>query len=250
MPAVDQSGMRVLRALSFLTLSVLAGCLELEQTVVLNGDGSGKQAVRLAMKESTLRELARTSAAAQLSTAATDPTAVFDKAVVERDLVAAGMTLASHTAKTDAGIRTVALEAAFPTFAALQQSPLAGTAAEWVLAAGPKAGTAKLTLYPQGRTAWAEARAKAEAMQKEMDPVAADFFRRKQAQLAGLDLKVRFQLPGEVLVWTANMAKTGDREVTATITAEQIKTPQDLVRRLAPRFEVVFDASGCSLPLK
>jgi hypothetical protein len=226
----------------------LPEALQLELSVEINTDGSGSQLVCLAMDESTQRDLALTST--RMSLAATGPAAVFDKAVVERDLVAAGMTLASHTTKTDAGVRTVALEAGFPTFAAMQQSPLAGTAAEWVLAAGPRAGTAKLTLYPQGRTAWAEARAKAEAMQKEMDPVTADFFRRKQAQLTGLDLKVRFQLPGEVLVWTANMAKTGDREVTATITADQIKTPQDLVRRMAPRFEVVFDCSGCSLPLK
>jgi hypothetical protein len=250
MAAVDHLVMRFLRMLAFLLLPLLAGCLELEQTVVLHGDGSGKQAVRLAIKESTMRELTRTSAAAQLSTAATDPTAVFDKALVERELIAAGLTLASHTTKSDGGIRTVQLEAAFPAFAALQRSPLTGTAAEWVLEAGPKAGTAKLTLYPQGKSAWTEARRKADAMQSEVDPVATEFFRRKQAQLAGLDLKVRFQLPGSVLVWTANMEKTGDREVTATITAEQIKTPQDLVRRLAPRFEVIFDASGCSLPLK
>ena len=152
--------MRVLRALSFLTLSVLAGCLELEQTVVLNGDGSGKQAVRLAMKESTLRELARTSAAAQLSTAATDPTAVFDKVVVERDLVAAGMTLASHTAKTDAGVRTVALEAAFPTFAALQQSPLAGTAAapQWPDARPGSTTRREPSPVPGIREAYARAR--------------------------------------------------------------------------------------------
>ena len=39
------------------------------------------------------------------------------------------------------------------------------------------------------------------------------------------------------------------REVVARVTAEQIKTPQDLVRRLAPRFEVIFDASACKLPL-
>jgi hypothetical protein len=87
-------------------------------------------------------------------------------------------------------------------------------------------------------------------MNKEPDAVAAAFFRKKREELTGLDLTLRFQLPGDVLLWTANMEKTGDREVTARITAEQIKTPQDLVRRLAPRFEVVFDAKGCKLPLQ
>jgi hypothetical protein len=249
MGTADHLGMRILRALVWSLLPLLGSCLEMEQTVVLHGDGSGTQSVRLAMRQATLQELERASAAAQLGAAA-DPKAVFDKALVERELKAAGMALSSHTTKNDGGVRSVQLEASFPRFPALQQSPLAGTAAEWVLAAGPKPGTAKLTLYPQGRTAWAEARAKAETMTKEVDQVAADFFRRKQEQLAGLDLTVRFQLPGDVLVWTANMEKTGPREVTARITAAQIATPQDLVRRLAPRFEVVFDATGCSLPLK
>ena len=129
-------------------------------------------------------------------------------------------------------------------------TPLSGSRAEWTLTAGPKAGTVKLTLYPQGKAAWTEARARAEAMQPGEDPIAEAYFRKKQAELSGLDLVVRFQLPGDVLVYTANMDKTGDREVTARIAAEQIKTPQDLVRRLAPRFEVVFDGAGCKLPLQ
>lgn len=46
---------------------------------------------------------------------------------------------------------------------------------------------------------------------------------------------------------TRNMAKAGDREVTARVTAKQIKTPKDLVRRLAPRYEVIFDVTGTTL---
>ncbi|HLQ37508.1 MAG TPA: hypothetical protein VK348_06890, partial [Planctomycetota bacterium] len=64
-----------------------------------------------------------------------------------------------------------------------------------------------------------------------------------------LDLVLRLKLPGKVLVWTRNLEKTGEQEVVAHITAEQIQTPGDLVRRLAPRFEVVLDSTGCSLPL-
>jgi hypothetical protein len=241
--------MRILRALVLVLFPVLGGCLEMDQTVMLSADGSGKQTMRMGIKETTLTEIERASAAAELGGAA-NPKAVFDKELVGRELAAAGLVLADHTNKQDAGRRVVELSATFPDFATLQKSPLCGSAAEWVLAAGPREGTAKLTLYPQGKAAWIEARAKAEGMQKEVDVVAAEFFRKRQAQLGGLDLTVRFQLPGNVLVWTANMDKTGDREVTARITAEQIKTPQDLVRRLAPRFEVIFDAKGCKLPLQ
>ena len=54
-------------------------------------------------------------------------------------------------------------------------------------------------------------------------------------------------LPGDVLVWTKNMKKVAAREVVARVEADQIKTPADLIRRLAPRFEVIFDARGTAL---
>jgi hypothetical protein len=200
------------------------------------------------MDEGTLADLQRASAATK-SGGAANLTAVFDKDLVARELQASGLELARHTSKRDGGRRSVDLEARFKDFATLQKSPLAGTSAEWVLAAGPRPGTAKLTLYPQGKAAWTEARAKADKMSGEVDAVTADFFRKKQQALGGLDLTLRLQLPGDVLVWTANMEQAGPREVIAHITADQIKTPQDLVRRLAPRFEVIFDATGCKLPL-
>jgi hypothetical protein len=241
--------MRLLSSLSFSVLLAASGCLEIDQTVTLAADGSGKQALRLTIADATLAEVERAGAATEAAVPG-QAKAVFDKDQVARELATAGLTLESHRTQQNGARRTVELAATFPSFAALQQSPLAGTRAEWVLAAGPKPGTAKLTLYPQGRAAWTDARARAEAMVAEPDAVAAAFFRKRQHDLAGLDLAVRFQLPGDVLVWTANMEKTGAREVTARVTAAQIQTPQDLVRRLAPRFEVIFDATGCSLLLQ
>lgn len=240
--------MRFLRSGVVLMVGVLGGCLELEHTVTLAANGSGKQAVRLSIRDATLAEIERAKAATEGAAGASK--ALFDKDKVARELTEAGLALESHTTSRKAEKRTVDLAATFPTFAALQKSPLAGSRAEWVLGAGPKEGTAKLTLYPQGKAAWTEARARAEAMQNANDAVADAFFRKKQEELAGLDLTVRFQLPGDVIVWTANMEKTGAREVTARVTADQIKTPQDLVRRLAPRYEVVFDSTGCTLPLQ
>ncbi len=248
MAMVDRIGMRALRLLSAALCLTLAGCLEMEQTITLQADGSGTQAVRMVMPESTFANLKRASQAAKLGGGA-DPAAVFDKETVARDLGAAGLELVDHVAKRVPGKRSVELTASFGSFAGLQASPLCGSAAEWVLAAGPREGTAKLTLYPQGRQAWLDARAKAEKMPTERDPVTEAFFAKRQEELAGLDLTIRFDLPGDVLVWTRNLDKTGDRQVTARVTAEQIKTPEDLVRRLAPRFEVIFDASGCKLPL-
>jgi hypothetical protein len=248
MATADQTPMHVLRSVLLLARSFLPACLEMEQTITLGADGSGKQTLRMAVRESTLSDLERASPAA--ATGAGFATAVFDKETVGKELAAAGLGLESHKAERKGQKRTVDLVATFPDFATLQQSPLVGSAAQWEIAAGPQPDTVKLTLYPQGKQAWTDARAKAETMAKEMDAVAEAFFRKKQTELAGLDLLIRFQLPGDVYLHTANLEKTGPREVTARITAEQIKTPQDLVRRLAPRFEVVFDGKGCKLPLR
>jgi hypothetical protein len=248
MPTVDPYCMhRSLLAVVLLSICS-AGCLEMEQTVTLGADGSGRQAVVMTLAESTLAEVQKVSGAAQLG-GAPNAAAVFDADLVGAELRAAGLELARHATKQANGRRTVDLEASFADFAALQRSPLCGTGAEWVLAAGPRPGTAKLTLYPQGKTAWTEARAKAEKLDASTDPVAADFFRKRQQSLAGLDVVVRLRLPGDVLVWTRNLDKTGDREVTARITADKLRTPEELIRWLAPRFEVIFDATGCKLPL-
>jgi hypothetical protein len=229
-------------------LVVCSGCLEMEQTVTLAADGSGRQAIVLTLADSTLAEIQKVSPAAQLG-GAPNAAAVFDEQIVGGELRQAGLELVRHTTRQTPGRRTVDLEASFPDFAVLQRSPLCGTGAQWELAAGPRPGTGKLTLYPQGKAAWTDARAKAEHLDASTDPVAADFFRKRQQALSGLDVVVRLRLPGDVLVWTRNLDKTGDREVTARITAEKLRTPEDLVRWLAPRFEVIFDAKDCKLPL-
>ncbi|MEO6597786.1 MAG: hypothetical protein ABIP94_23825 [Planctomycetota bacterium] len=241
--------MRRLPCLLTLLVLLLPGCLEMEQAVVLGPDGSGRQSVAFSLRESALAEVQKASQAAQLG-AATNPGALFDKELVEKSLAEVGLTLSKHSTKREAGRRSVELEATFADFATLQKSPLCGSAAQWVLTRGPREGTAKLTLYPQGRTAWLEAGAKAETMGNGADPVADEFFRKRKASLENMDVVVRFEVPGDVLVWTRNLEKTGDREVTARVTAAKIQTPGDLVRWLAPRFEVIFDATGCKLPLQ
>ena len=219
----------------------------MEQTIDLHADGSGTQDVRLVLGEKVIAEVRRASVVTM--PAGGDPLAVFDRKVLETELQTAGLSLTAWAAGEDGGRRRVTLTAGFADFAGLKKSPLCGSAAEWELGKGEKAGTVRLSFYPQGKAAWTEARARAEAMQKEVDPTVADWFRRRQEQLAGLDVTFRFRLPGKVVLWTRNMEKTGEQEVTAHVTAAQIQTPVDLVRRLAPRFEVVFDGTGCKLPV-
>lgn len=240
--------LRLVPALLVALCAPLGGCLEFDQSVTLHADGSGVQKVRMVVADATLTELQKASAAAQLG-AAPNPLAVFDRELVDGELRAAGMELLAHRAEARLRMRHVEMEARFPNFAALQQGPLMGSTAEWVLAKGPQEGTAKLTLYLQGRQAWLDARAKAEQLAERPDPVAMDFFRRRIQQVAGLDLKLRLEVPGEVYVWTKNLQKVDERAVAVHVTAATVRTPEDLVRWLAPRFEVIFDARALTVKL-
>ncbi len=238
--------MRALHALVLSSLLLLCGCLEIEQTVTIQADGSGTQTLRMCVTERLMSELRSRQAAARLG-AGGDLSAVFQRELVQSELEDAGLELTAHKVVTEAGRRTVDLTAAFDGLGELQQSPLTGSAAEWALERGPKPGLAKLTLFPQGKAAWQEARARAAKMKGETDAVAAGFFRNNREKLKGLDIAFRFQLPGEAIVWTRSMEKVSERVVVARMTAAQIKTPEDLVRRLAPRFQVIFDARGLQL---
>lgn len=238
-----------LRTWSLLGLLPLTACLQMEQTVVLEADGSGVQKFTMTMREAAITEVRRASAAVSLRNA-TDPAAVFDKEKLQSALADAGFTVRGHKTGQQAGKRTVQLEADFADFATLQRTPLGGTQAEWVLAKGPKEGTAKLTVYPQGREAWLQSRLKAAELENSEDPLVERFFARRKKQLAGLDVVLRLEVPGQIYLWTKNMKKTGDRTAEARIAAADIRTPQDMVRRLSPRFEVIFDCRGCELPLQ
>ncbi len=243
MATADPCGMgRISLALAFALL--LSGCLEVEQTVTLEKDGSGSQALVMTAPEATLNAV-RMAASVNQTSASSDPTALFVKEKVEAELTAAGLQLARHETTEIGTSRKVDLQVGFAAPSQLRQSPLIGSLAEWHFGKGPVADTIEVTLFPQGKKAWEEARAKAEAMKEKSDPVASEFFARRREQLTGLDVTFRLRLPGKVLRYTANLEQTGECEVTAKITAEQIKTPEDLVRRLAPRYQAVFDAREC-----
>jgi len=75
--------MRTLPLLALL-LPFLAGCLEMDQTITLAADGSGTQTVKMTIRDATLAEVQRVSAAAGAVSEATK--ALFDKELTRRDL--------------------------------------------------------------------------------------------------------------------------------------------------------------------
>jgi hypothetical protein len=248
MAMADRKGMKAhLLAALVPCLLCLAGCLELEQTVTIDANGSGTQQLKLDLSERVLAEVRRAASVAE--PLGSNPLQIYDKETVQKELTEAGLVLKEHRTTIDKQKRHVEVEAAFADLAALKKSPLSGSHSEWAFTAGPKAGTICVTFYPQGKTMWEQAALQAQAMRDKPDPVAEQFFEKRKQQLTGLDITLRIRLPGKVLVWTRNLEKTGAQEVVAHITASQIQTPEDLVRRLAPRFQVIIDGTGCSFAL-
>jgi hypothetical protein len=225
----------------------LVSCLELEQTVVLRSDGSGTQRMRLAMTERSL-QAARAQANASLGVAG-DPARIFDAAAVRKEIAAAGMECTSVRTSFERRRRVLEVEAAFDAPAQLRASPLTGGAADWLFERVPGQEHAmRLTFYPRGRAAFEAAQAKA-AQLRELGPDREkDFFERSRPAMDGLRIKWALELPGDVRSCSPGVTKVAAQRVEVSITDSDIKSAEDLVLRLAPRFEVVFDAAGCAFP--
>ena len=157
------------------------------------------------------------------------------------------MELRSHKTWSKNRRRFVEVEADFADIAGLQKSPLAGSKAEWVVLPGKGKweGKMRLIFYPQGRRAWQDATSKIEELRRGVDPIVQSHFQRQLAEVAGLDIALHIEVPGEI-VWLHNLKKDGPRRVTARVTAEGIDRPEDLIKLLAPRYEVIFDARDCN----
>lgn len=228
----------------------LTACLEIEQTITLAADGSGRQKVTAAFTDHVLGVLRRSAAAMDASMGAADPQQLFDEERVRAELEEAGLKLEAHRAFEERQRRCVAIEASFRSLDALRRSPLSGSGAEWRFVRGETPGTAHVILYPQGRAAWRNAREQVRQMQEEPDPSVLAWFERQRQALQGLDVELTLRLPGAVLACSANMTKTALDTVAATITADDVRTPADLVQLLAPRYEVLIDARACTFVLE
>lgn len=236
----------------WLALWALGGCIEWEQTVEIAADGSGTQFLRVRMSMSAEDMVARLASVDP--TNPFDPLASSDREQVVRELDGTGLALLDHSAAPK-GKRGFDLRLGFDDAAELRRSPLLGSRAEWRFEAGPREGMARVVLFPQGEVAWREARAKVQQMLDDPSSLDQDrvrgWFEGKKAEMEGLDVTLRLRLPGRVLGCTNNLSRDPDdpNAVVVEIRAEQITKPEDLLRWLAPRFLVDFDARGMRFPL-
>ncbi len=229
-------------------LAALTACLEVEQTVTIRADGSGTQKLKLGMTERAMAAAERHASAMEASSF-TDPATIFDARLVRREVTEAGLSCTDVKTFSERRRKFVEVEAEFDRLALLQKSPLNGPGAQWMIGAGKKKGTARLIYYPKGRDAWAAAQKKAKNLSAELSDRERQYFERAKSQMSGLNVVWVVNLPGDVLGTSDNLSKTGTRQVKAVIDEASIKTPKDLILRMAPRFEILFDARGCALPI-
>lgn len=230
---------------------LLAGCLELEQEVVIGPDGKGTQTLRLDMSKALLARLQKQSLAANpmLPLASRDFAAIFDRKKAGAELGQAGLELVAFDASETRGRRKVALTSRFDSLAELSHSPLLGGKADWIIKPAGK-GQARLFFYPMGREAWQDAQLRLKAFKtRPDDPRAKAWFQRLRGQLDGLHLRFKIKLPGVALRSDNRWGKLSRGaqldEVVAEIKAADIQRVEDLLRVLAPVFIVVFDARKC-----
>lgn len=226
--------------------ALLASCLEVEQTVTLRADGSGTQRLKLGITERGLNEL-RTRAA--MDAALTDPAKIFDERSVQAELADAGLVCKEVRSYHQRQRRFIEVEAGFRDWDSLRASPLGGGSAEWRLEPGPSAGTLKLVMFPRGELAWTESRKKARELRAAPGDREARFLERGRQEIRGLRLKWILNLPGDVKSHSRGMEATSSRQVVAEITDADVRTVDQMLALMAPRFEVVFDARRCSLPV-
>lgn len=228
----------------------LPSCLELEATITIAADGSGTQKVVFGMSEALLGRLRRSVAIADASLRVHDPDHLFDREHVREELDELGIELVGHRVFEQRRRRFVEIEAKFAEIDQLRRSPLGGVRAEWKFVRGERPGTAHVIFYPQGREAWLRGRKQAAELRgKPLDASMRGVFEKRRAELAGLDVAVTLQLPGKVIAQSKNLERAAADRVVAKIRGADIKSPADLVGALAPRYEIVIDASACTFDI-
>lgn len=212
---------------------------------MLRADGSGTQRLEVQMTPAAVATLKGAAYAVEASAQRSDPSDLFDARKVRAELEAAGLSLESHRKFEERDKQCVELTARFADLAILRKNPLTGgERATWQISRGAGRDEVRLVYFPRGQQAWKDARAKARELASEPDEVVQKFFASRLQQLDGMRVEFSLELPGDIVAHTANLKLDGKRKVLAKIAADDVRSVNDLLMLIAPRFEVVFACAG------
>ncbi len=236
------------RILALGALSTFTACLEMRHEITLQADGSGVQRLELALTPDVLATARAFAAASQTDLRGRAPDDVFREANVARELTEAGLALTEYRTRKERRAEFVEITATFDSFATLCRSPLSGPRAQWRLERTADEAVLRLLFWPQGEAAHAAATEQAAELERDrVDAAMRSYFERQRQKIAGLDLTFVLHLPGDVQGCGGGCEKIDARTVRVAITADDVQQPADLVRLLAPRFEVRFTAGAGKL---
>jgi len=231
--------------------TLLAGCFEMEVEVSISADGSGRQELRIGMTELATATLRQSAVALNAAGDRADPMEIYQRSKAEKLLADQGLVLSEYRTYRERRRDFVEITADFKAASQLNGAGVLGAEAEWYMLPGRNHGGIRLLFFPRGHEAWMAGveQAKKAPSGLEMGEIERQYFMRQKERMAGFIVKLKLQLPGAVDYCSSNLTHTGERTVEMQVSARDIDTPADLIKALAPRFEVEFDGSGCDMVL-
>ncbi len=229
----------------------LPGCFRMRVAVRLDADGSGMQRADIRLSDQLLDRLRRTAQALDSGgpEQRVDPTRLLDRERVGEDLRERGLELTEHRVERDGARQDLAVAARFGEVAALRRSPLMGGETEWFVLEGRNPGGIRIVVYPRGHTAWRDRADRIADLLAAPDDLRRQFFEGQKERLQTLDLIFELELPGAIDYVSRGLEIIGEKTVRAHLRGADLRSAEDVVRMMAPRFEVEFDGAGCALPL-
>lgn len=248
--------MKTASCLCILLLVLTAGCIEVEETITLNSDGSGLLELSYGMKEEQIQKMEQAAAEAEKAQAAAkaeaaaeagidgeaevesteEPSASpldFDEETIRqqfKEVEVDGVKLESVHTESREGMKFVQLKIRFPSLAGLVQTPLMS---ERHLSLAATAEGNYLFKLSAGE-------AEGQNLPEATDP---DTERMLQSLMQGFRVVVNVRPPGKVL--KSNASRQGERE--ATWEFDISKDPQAVSRVSRLDMWVTFDGQGLEL---
>ncbi len=231
--------------------ALLSACFEMEVEVKISADGSGRQELTIGMTDLATNTLRQSAIALNAAGDRADPMEIYQRSKAEKLLTEQGLVMSEYRTYRERRRDFVQIAADFKALSQLNGAGVLGAQAEWYMLPGRNDGGIRLLFFPRGHEAWMAAleQAKKTPSLAEMGLVERQYFERQQERMGSFMVKLKLELPGSVDYCSSNLEQTGARRVEMQVNAGDIDNPADLIKAMAPRFEVEFDGSGCEIAL-
>ena len=247
----------LLALLLFAVAVVLSACFELEQTLEIRADGTGRLIVKLSMQKEKLRQLEQRLRGLEAGPGDTGTVQghPFDIERIRRSfkpLEHVRLTkIERFTTETSSGIHvaidfdsTEALAKGMAALVSRRDAGIANRMQIWFVR-GPQ-HRVRMIVYPSGRAEYDRSREQVASYAKlsaEQRTRQAQMFGMMRHSLEGLRITYRFVVPGKIFRH-GDAQKVSDSEVVFRIVGDRVKSMSEMTRLSGLRFEIEFDGAA------